>query len=342
MYPVQYNWTSQMFFIGREELGIEYTSVQNYTEVVDHWAFGPHHVWSTPGTGEIRRMWQPFNGLQVFSSKFNRSGVDESLFDDLPPKLCKKKGGAAIRIKCTDNGLPVPPSNTSVTAAVTAAVTASPVVPVSKDVKRAKQKKPSRPYRGETFDDMSNTLNRWLNRNKKITTTSCDQWTSEEIQRLQAMLYLIKDDSLNQIYQDADDNRQMRQSIQNIQHEWESLNALIASQENDAQRASLARVQRDGHCHEVIMWYVHHLTEDVQKVLSADSKLHLPLLSDTLHSKACSGEKEDDEVEKGDDDEYAKAKQRVCAVYAEQVTCASCHSNVVPPGHDFLKSVYKN
>ena len=321
-------------------MGIEYTSIQNYTEVVDHWAFGPHHVWSTPGTGEIRRMWQPFNGLQVFGSKFNRSGVDESLFDDLPPTLCKKQGGAAIRIKCTDNGLPVPPSNTSVTASVTTSPVV-PVVPVSKDVKRAKQKKPSRPYRGETFDDMSNTLNRWLNRNKKITTTSCDQWTSEEIQRLQAMLYLIKDDSLNQIYQDADDNRQMRQSIHNIQHEWESLNALIASQENDAQRKSLARVQRDGHCHEVIMWYVHHLTEDVQKVLSADSKLHLPLLSDTLHSKACSGEKEDDEVG-ADGDEYAKAKQRVCAVYAEQVTCASCHSNVVPPGHDFLKSVHKN
>ena len=61
-----------------------------------------------------------------------------------------------------------------------------------------------------------------------------------------------------------------------------------------------------------------------------------------MKMKMHEGEKEDDEVEKGDDDEYAKAKQRVCAVYAEQVTCASCHSNVVPPGHDFLKSVYKN
>lgn len=310
-----------MFFVGREELGIEYTT-PNYTEVVDHWSFGPHHVWSTPGTGEIRRMWQPFNGLQVFSSKFNRSAVDESLFDDLPPKLCKK-GGAAIRIKCTDNGLPVPPSNTTVDNSLAPS-------PSPKDVKRARQKKPSQPYRGDTFGDMSETLNRWLHRNNKITTTSCNQWTAEEIQRLQAMLYLVKDDSLNQIYQHADDNRQMRHSIQNIKQEWNALNALIASQESESKRQALAQVQRDGHCHEVIMWYVHHLTADVQKLLSADSKLHLPLLSDTLHSKACSEEGEKD-------DKYEAAKKRVCAVYHEQVTCASCHSNVVPPGHGFLK-----
>ena len=27
---------------------------------------------------------------------------------------------------------------------------------------------------------------------------------------------------------------------------------------------------------------------------------------------------------------------KVCAAYQEQVTCASCHSDVRPPGHDFL------
>ena len=30
--------------------------------------------------------------------------------------------------------------------------------------------------------------------------------------------------------------------------EWESLNA----------KAELARMHRDGHCHEAVMWYVHH------------------------------------------------------------------------------------
>ena len=122
-----------------------YTDIVNYTEIVDHWAFGPHHVWSTPGTGDIRRMWQPFNGLQVFHGKFNRS-VDESLFDDLPPKLCKK-GGAVIRIKCNDDGLPNGGPNT--TADVATATDAHSATPPSKnDIRRASQLKPNKPYRG--------------------------------------------------------------------------------------------------------------------------------------------------------------------------------------------------
>ena len=36
--------------------------------------------------------------------------------------------------------------------------------------------------------------------------------------------------------------------------EWESLNA----------KAELARMHRDGHCHEAMMWYVHHLPESMK------------------------------------------------------------------------------
>ena len=37
---------------------------------MDHWAFGPHHLWSEPANGAMIRMWQPFNGLQVYPSGF--------------------------------------------------------------------------------------------------------------------------------------------------------------------------------------------------------------------------------------------------------------------------------
>merc|ERR1712046_503980 len=75
--------------------------------VLDHWAFGPHHVWSVPATGKTVRMWQPFNGLQVFTNGTDDdSKLDPHVFDDIPPALCKKKGGATFRIKCTDDGLP--------------------------------------------------------------------------------------------------------------------------------------------------------------------------------------------------------------------------------------------
>ena len=57
---------------------------------MDHWAFGPHHLWSEPDTGNIIRMWQPFNGLNVYPSGVPQSTVDQSLFADLPPPLCRE------------------------------------------------------------------------------------------------------------------------------------------------------------------------------------------------------------------------------------------------------------
>ena len=52
IYPVQYNWTQQMFYIGREIIGVEYG---NGNQTLDHWAFGPHHVWSKPEDGQAVR-----------------------------------------------------------------------------------------------------------------------------------------------------------------------------------------------------------------------------------------------------------------------------------------------
>ena len=329
LYPVTYNWTDQMFFVGREDLGIEYTGIANYSEIVDHWAFGPHHVWSTPGTGQIRRMWQPFNGLEVFTGKFNRSQVDESLFEDIPPALCKK-GGAAIRIKCTDEGYPVNATETHDDGGITAAAPA----PTKSDITRAIKPKPSKPYRGNTFTDMSNTLNRWLTTNKHIETTSCEEWTAKEIQNLQATLYLVRDETFNSIYENVNDNRKLRMAMDDIIKEWSELALLIKQETNQDKRNHLIKVHRDGHCHEAVMWYVHHITEDMKVLLSQNTKIRLPLLSDTLHSTACN--------EKGpidnSDDQYVNAKKRVCDVYKEQVTCASCHSDVTPPGHEFLKN----
>ena len=81
------------------------------------------------------------------------------------------------------------------------------------------------------------------------------------------------------------------------------------------------------------MWYVHHLAEDAQRALAASPGFVLPLLSPASHLAACdaAGAETSSEV-----DSAAAALKRVCAVYKEQVTCASCHSNVLPPGHGFL------
>ena len=40
--------------------------------------------------------------------------------------------------------------------------------------------------------------------------------------------------------------------------EWDSLNAKAARD------PELARMHRDGHCHEAVMWCVHHLPESMK------------------------------------------------------------------------------
>lgn len=147
MYPVDYNWTDQMYYVGRERLGVEYLGPALVEQVLDHWAFGPHHVWSVPDTGEIRRMWQPYNGLQVLQNGTNDHTVNTSLFDDVPPALCKIHG-ATMRIGCNDDGYPLPPNKTAPTAAVSQSNKQF-------DVERAEQPKPRAHYRGESFQHMS-------------------------------------------------------------------------------------------------------------------------------------------------------------------------------------------
>lgn len=48
--------------LGREELNIEYGIGKT---IVDHWQFGPHHIWKDVNTGRIIRQWQSVNALYV-------------------------------------------------------------------------------------------------------------------------------------------------------------------------------------------------------------------------------------------------------------------------------------
>ena len=50
------------------------------------------------------------------------------------------------------------------------------------------------------------------------------------------------------------DVRQVPRELEVLTREWESLNP----------KAELACTHRDGHCHEAVMWYVHHLPESMK------------------------------------------------------------------------------
>ncbi len=86
-------------YIGREKLGIEFLWEER---VVDHWVKGPHHVWVDVLSGKIIRMWQPWNGLEIFDPEKWVSAVDQSVFA-VPPKDCTKDG-LFFRVGCDDDG----------------------------------------------------------------------------------------------------------------------------------------------------------------------------------------------------------------------------------------------
>jgi len=296
MYPIQYNWTDQMSFIGRERIGIEYI---DEIRVLDHWAFGPHHAWSDPETGATIRMWQPYNGLQIFPNG-TRSDVIPPADKFLgPPDLCKA-GGATFRIKCDDDGYP------------TGETSEDPQVELGRDGERAEQIVPGDDYRGDSgFSEMSDVLNGWIGE-MDVESRPCDSFNVTELRQLQALLYLARDVRLDDIYQTNGDNRRIRYSMQKLENDWAELDKAIESHAHD-EAHPIHAMHRDGHCHEAVMWFVHHLTKDVKEVL-ASSGVEIPLLSPKRH--ACPAD-------------ASNGHAKVCKAYEEQVTCASCHSKAL-------------
>lgn len=63
-------------------------------------------------------------------------------------------------------------------------------------------------------------LNGWLKSGKHTAnrgTKPCNEFTAAELQQLQALLYIVRDTSLNDVYVKADDNRKLRASLQDLE-----------------------------------------------------------------------------------------------------------------------------
>lgn len=286
VYPLMYNWTDNLSFIGREKLDVEY--IWKKGVVLDHWGYGPHHIWSEPETGKLIRMWQPFNGLQVFPEGTSISYVDPSNFTNLPPPECKK-GGALMRIKCTDDGYPQGANDTEI---------------AGKDLHRAKNPVPAHDFRGDSFEQMSEILNGHL-QNTGAKTKECEDFTHQELQELQQLFHQLAHGDFDDIYKLNNDPRQIFDL-----RDFSDINGL-------AKKFDLEHIVRDGHCHEAVMWFVHHLTEDVKQML-IDHGVVIPLLSYGRHSMP---------------DDISEHEAKIYNVYDKQVTCLDCHANYKPPRH---------
>ena len=58
---------------------------------------------------------------------------------------------------------------------------------------------------------MSRVLNYWIN--SSYSAIPCDMWKVEELQQLQALLYIAKESQFDDIYHQTSDNRRIRHQI---------------------------------------------------------------------------------------------------------------------------------
>lgn len=306
VYPVMHNWTNLLSYIGREEFVVEYDVGLKQLE---HWNYGPHHVWTEVGSDKIVRMWQPYNGFEVFPRW--EDGVNETVFQDIvPPEKCKKgKNGAIMRIGCTDDGYPNKPTPYPPMLKETAAPEdpEPPAIepPSIADLKRAKTRIPRRSHKGSNFRDMSGKLNRFLRAYRNV--KECANWTVEELQELQAKMLMLRAPQLDDVYKSAEDRRQLRGDVEAHGKRWENLSRL-----SKKLGGPYETMHRDGHCHEAVMWFVHHITEDVRNQL-VDLNMEVPLLPYEKHE--CPAVNHDQE------------HQSLCDEYVHQVSCQDCHAD---------------
>jgi len=175
-----------------------------------------------------------------------------------------------------------------------------------RDLFRARSKVPRPDWKGDGHSGMSANLNKHM-QNMFPNVKPCDQWSAQELQQLQTELFNSRAPELDDIYSDSSDNRAMkRSSLGEHQAHWSALN------DHASANPHMVQMLRDGHCHEAVMWLIHHVPGPEQQTLFA--KRPVPLLPETEHTgKAC--------------DDYETASEKaICASYVDTYSCATCHS----------------
>jgi hypothetical protein len=130
----------------------------------------------------------------------------------------------------------------------------------------------------------------------------CDEWTAEELQEYQARLFYLMHSDLDRVYNASSDNRRLRfASLDEHREHWSRMNELVK------ENPHMSEMHRDGHCHEAVMWLVHHIP---WMVAPADSPV--PLLSTTNHRRLAA-------------ESSIASASRLQEDYREKSACAYCH-----------------
>jgi len=169
------------------------------------------------------------------------------------------------------------------------------------DLQRARTKIPRQPYRGNSFVDMAVKLNRFLSEYNSA--KRCESWTVPELQEFQLRILDLRAPDLDEVYQVTADNRKLSRDAKGHKVHWESfrnISALIGDAD--------WKMQRDGHCHEAVMWFVHHLTEATRQKLA--KQVAVPMLPHYAHRCPSSP---------------TEAQRLLCGEYLQQTKCLNCH-----------------
>jgi len=132
----------------------------------------------------------------------------------------------------------------------------------------------------------------------------CSEWTAEELQELQAELFAHRIEEFDEIYSSSSDNRRMlRSTLEEHQSHWGKMNQLAS------ENPHMADMLRDGHCHEAVMWLVHHVPAPEQHTVF--SRRPIPTLGAIQHQ--CP-------------ENLSDSEQVLCDNYKDTYSCAICHS----------------
>jgi len=190
-------------------------------------------------------------------------------------------------------------------SAVFIAAATGSAAPSLSDLKRARTKKPSDAYRGADQTKMSQTLNMHLRRSE-AKVRACEDWSPKELQEVMHTMVNHRSKDLQGIYNTTNDRRQLTfASASEYLAHWADINHVADS------RPHLVVPQRESHCREAVMWWVHHLDEEQRAQLRKQS-VAVPLLPEGPKSP-CGQDGSDDEV-------------RVCAGIEKPNSCDWCHS----------------
>ena len=148
--------------------------------------------------------------------------------------------------------------------------------------------------------------------------------TLEQLHEFQVKVWEARHPALEEVYSQNTDNRRLRGA--GVETSAELRELFGRTREITRGNATLDRIARDGHCHEAVMWLVHHVpTAEQTRLISVNSPAPLLPEQSSPEKKTCA--------------DATGTHKEVCAGAEAKDTCSWCHNkqsdpDIIPDAHD--------